>query len=68
MDRAHARTKRTVPLQRSFERSRLEEDLVATAYELAVPVLRRSRSSPRRRTPNPSPHSQPQSSAGGFSA
>jgi hypothetical protein len=29
-------------LTRGFERSRLEEQLLAAAYELAVPVVRRS--------------------------
>jgi site-specific DNA recombinase len=50
MERARARTKRTVQVQRGFERSRLEGDLVAAAYELAVPIRRQSRSSaPRNR-------------------
>ena len=68
MDRAHARTKRLLHVQRGCERSRLEDDLVAAAYELAVPILRRSRPEPRRRAPNLSPNPQPPLSAGGFSA
>jgi hypothetical protein len=40
MERAHVRTKQLPPLQRGFERSRLEEQLVVTAYELAVPIYR----------------------------
>ena len=42
MERAHVRTRQLPPLQRGFERSRLEEQLVATAYELAVPLCRRA--------------------------
>ena len=68
MDRAHARTKRTVRLQRDFERSRLEGDLVATAYELAVPVPRRPLSSARRRAANSSLPPQQQPLTGGSSA
>ena len=65
MARAPARTQRTLRVQRRFERSRLEDDLVAAAYQLAVPVPRRSQ---RRPDPKASlPASQPRSS-GGFSA
>ena len=42
MERAHVRTRLLSPLRRAFERSRLEEQLVATAYELVVPVRRLS--------------------------
>jgi hypothetical protein len=68
MERARARTKRTVRLQRDFERSRLEDDLVATAYEVAVPVQRRPLSSTRRRATNPSLPSQQPPLTGGSSA
>ena len=68
MERARARTKRPLHVQRGCERSRLEDDLVATAYELAVPSLRGSRSAPRCRAPNTSSHLPSPSSAGGFSA
>lgn len=68
MDRAHARTQRPLHVQRGCERSRLEDDLVASAYQLAVPIRGRSRSAPRRRAPNASPNPQPPLSAGGFSA
>jgi hypothetical protein len=68
MEQTRVRTQRPLPVQRVCERSRLEDNLVAAAYELAAPVLRRSRSTSRRRSTNSSPHSQPASSAGGFSA
>lgn len=42
MERAHVRTRQLPPLQRSFERSRLEEQLIATAYQLVVPLRRLS--------------------------
>jgi hypothetical protein len=42
MERAHVRTRQLPPLQRGFERSRLEEQLVASAYELAVPLCRQA--------------------------
>jgi hypothetical protein len=38
--RGQAKPPRTIA--RGFERSRLEERLVAAAYELAVPIVRRS--------------------------
>ncbi len=66
MDRAHARTKRTLRVQRAFERSRLEEHLIAAAYELAVPPLRRARPAVQRSATNGSPPSQPLPLAGGF--
>jgi hypothetical protein len=42
MGRTPIRTRQLPLLQRGFERSRLEEQLVATAYELAVPLCRRA--------------------------
>ncbi len=68
MERARARTKRAVQVQRSFERSRLEDDLVAAAYELAVPVPRRSRSFAQQRARNASLPPPPPASTGGFPA
>jgi hypothetical protein len=68
MERAHVRTRQLPPLQRSFEGSRLEEQLIASAYELAVPI---------RRQPLPTPQRSPVADAcldpsplttGGFSA
>jgi hypothetical protein len=45
METARVRTKELLQLARDFERSRLEEQLVSAAYELAAPLLRRSLSS-----------------------
>jgi hypothetical protein len=42
MQRTRLRPRQLPPLQRSFERSRLEEQLVGTAYELVVPIPRPS--------------------------
>ena len=53
MERAHVRTRQLPPLQRGFERSRLEEQLIATAYELAVPLCRQSLSTPPRSGEDP---------------
>jgi hypothetical protein len=36
------RGRKTLNIQRSSEQSRLEEQLIAAAYELAAPILRRS--------------------------
>lgn len=52
MERAHARTKRPLHVQIGCQRSRLEHDLVAAAYELAIPFLHRSRPETRHRVPN----------------
>ena len=68
MKRVRARTKRTVQVQRSFEQSRLQDELVAAAYELAVPVRRASRSSAQRRATDSSLPPQPSSTSGGVSA
>ncbi len=48
MEHAHVRTRRLPPLPRGFERSRLEEQLIATAYELAVPICRQTLAVPPR--------------------
>ena len=45
MERAHVRIRRLPPLRRGFERARLEQQLIATAYELAVPIHRQGLSS-----------------------
>ena len=37
---AHSRTRPPWHLQRSYEGSRLEAQLIATAYELALPIRR----------------------------
>jgi len=66
---AQARTKkRTLRVQRAFERSRLEDAIVAAAYELAVPAPRRSRRTTRYcddHVPLPCPQAR---SSGGSSA
>lgn len=43
-----------LPVERSFEVSRLEQQLLASAYELAVPVI--TRSLPGRKTAAQKPH------------
>jgi hypothetical protein len=48
MERAHVRTRQLPLLQRGFERSRLENHLIATAYELAVPIRRQTLPTPQR--------------------
>ena len=48
MEGAHIRTRQLPPLQRGFERSRLENQLIATAYELAVPIRRQTLPTPQR--------------------
>ena len=42
MGRPRGQAKPPPTVARGFERSRLEEQLVATAYELAVPLVQRS--------------------------
>jgi hypothetical protein len=44
----HRRTGSSWQLQRSYEGSRLEAQLVAAAYELALPIRRQSLSRPHR--------------------
>jgi hypothetical protein len=41
MKQAHTRTPQPLPLIRRFEASRLEQDFLAAAYALVLPVLRR---------------------------
>ena len=64
MERAHVRTRQLPPFQRSFERSRLEEQLLATAYELALPVHRQSLPAGQRTARR----EQPSTHKGGLSA
>lgn len=68
MQRAHVRTRPRPPLQRGFERSRLEAQLVATAYELAVPIRRQSLSSPQRPRGGDARPEQPPAGKGGLCA
>jgi hypothetical protein len=68
MERAHVRTRQLPPLQRGFECSRLEGQLIAAAYELAVPIHRQPLPTPQHSPvadtcPDPSPLT-----TGGFSA
>jgi hypothetical protein len=42
MGRPRGRTRPPLSVARGWERSRLEEQLAAAAYELAVPIVRRS--------------------------
>ncbi len=68
MERARVRTRQLPPLQRSFERSRLEEQLIATAYELAVPLHRQVLSTPQRSPSNAAGSDQPPAPSGELSA
>jgi len=68
MERAHVRTRQLPSLQRGFERSRLEAQLVATAYELAVPIRRQSLSTPQRSEGGDARPDQPPATQGGLSA
>ncbi len=53
MPTTHARTRSPGQLQRGYEGSRLEAQLVATAYELALPICRQLLSRPQRSLSNP---------------
>jgi len=68
MERARVRTRQLPPLQRGFERSRLEEQLIATAYELAVPIRRQSLPAPQRPQGSAARQDQLPARTGGFSA
>ena len=64
------RERSALKLERACERSRLEEQVLAAAYELATPLLRRpilDTASGRRPTPN-SQADRPQRQAGGSKA
>ncbi len=68
MERPHVRTRQLPPLQRSCERSRLEEQLVATAYELAVPLYRQTLSTSRHCRGDKASQEQSGARKGGLSA
>jgi hypothetical protein len=68
MERARVWTRQLPPLRRGFERSRLEEQLVAAAYELAVPIRRRSLSASRRSQGDDARQNQPATVKGGLCA
>jgi len=48
MDGSTRLRRQVLPIERRFEGSRLEPALLASAYEQAVPLLRRPRRAPRR--------------------
>jgi hypothetical protein len=68
MEPAQVRTNQLLNLQRGFERSRLEEQLVATAYERAVPIHRQPLSTPQCSQADDTREQQPPASQGGLSA
>ena len=68
MESAQVRTKQLLNLQRGFERSRLEEQLVATAYERAVPICRQPLSTLPCSQANDAREHQPPARQGGLSA
>jgi len=61
MERARVRTRQLPPLQRGFERSRLED-------ELAVPIRRQSLPAPQRPQGSAARQDQLPARTGGFSA
>jgi hypothetical protein len=68
MERAHVRTRQPLNLQRGFERSRLEDQLVATAYEWALPVRRQALPTTSRLPTAKIAKDQPSTAIGGLSA
>ena len=68
MERAHVRTRQLPILRRGFERSRLEEQLVAAAYELALPLRRQTLPTTSRTRDNEAPEDQPATATEGLSA
>ena len=68
MERAQVRTRQLLNLQRGFERSRLEDQLVAAAYELALPIQRCSVPTTQRTRHDEVPKDQPSTANGGLSA
>jgi hypothetical protein len=68
MERARVRTRQLPPLQRGFERSRLEAQLIASAYELALPPRRQPLTSKQDRQKDEVPPHLPSASKGGLSA
>ena len=68
MERAQVRTRQLPPLRRGFERSRLEEQLIATTYELAVPIRRQALPTCQRSQPDDARQDQPPTTQGGLSS
>jgi hypothetical protein len=68
MERAHMRTRQLVNLQRGFERSRLEDQLVAAAYEWALPIRRQALPTMQSAQEEEVPTDQPSIPHGGLSA
>ena len=68
MERARVRTRQLLNLQRGFERSRLEDQLVAAAYELALPIRRQALPATQRVQEDEAPKDQPPTAHGGLSA
>ena len=68
MERAHIRTRQLLNLQRGFERSRREDQLVAAAYEWALPIQRQALPTTRRAQEDEVPKDQPSTTHGGLSA
>jgi hypothetical protein len=68
MERARVRTRQLLNLQRGFERSRLEDVLVAAAYEWALPIRRQALPTTQRAQEDEVPKHQPSIPQGGLSA
>jgi hypothetical protein len=68
MERAQVRTRQLLNLQRGFERSRLEDQLVAVAYEWALPIQRQALPTTPRTPQDEIPKDQPSTATGGLSA
>jgi hypothetical protein len=68
MERAHVRTRQLLNLQRGFERSRLEDQLVAAAYEWALPIRRQALPPAQHAQEDEVPKDQPSTTHGGLSA
>jgi hypothetical protein len=59
MDRTATPNRRTATVERRFERSRLSEEVLASAYERLVPVVRRLAGLPQERNPKQLVEGQP---------
>jgi hypothetical protein len=68
MERALVRTRQLLKLQRGFERSRLEDQLIAAAYEWALPLQRQALPTTPRISQDEIPRDQPSTATGGLSA
>jgi hypothetical protein len=68
MERARGRTRQLPDLRRGFERSRLEDQLVAAAYEWAFPIRRKALRTTRPAQEDEVPKDQPTTIQGGLSA